>query len=150
MRRKEKEIEDKKEIEQVINNALVCRLAMSDDNQPYVVPLCFGYRDGTIFIHSAREGRKIDILKKNNRVCIELDGDTEMVEAKTACKWTVKYRSVIGFGKASLVDDREEKLKAYDVIMGHYAQGPFEYKTECLDQTLIIRVDIETMTGKKS
>ncbi|MFC1532217.1 pyridoxamine 5'-phosphate oxidase family protein [Thermodesulfobacteriota bacterium] len=72
MRRKEKEITKKSEIEAVINKALVCRVGLSDNNFPYIVPLCFGYQDNTIYIHGALEGRKIDILKKIKTYALNL------------------------------------------------------------------------------
>ena len=67
MRRKEKEIVEKSEIEAVISKASVCRLGMAEEGMPYVVPLCFGYENNTLYFHSAKEGKKVDILKKNNR-----------------------------------------------------------------------------------
>ena len=72
MRRSEKEITDKLAIEKIINASLVCRLALSDGNQPYIVPLCFGYQDRTLYFHSALEGKKIDILKKINALALSL------------------------------------------------------------------------------
>jgi nitroimidazol reductase NimA-like FMN-containing flavoprotein (pyridoxamine 5'-phosphate oxidase superfamily) len=150
MRRKEKEITDKTGVESVIRKATVCRLAFSEDDRPYIVPLCFGYRDNTLYFHSAREGRKLDILKKNDRVCFEMDVDQELVESENACEWTMKFRSVIGFGKASLVEDPDLKLKALDTIMEHYTKGSFQYKEAAIPRIVVIRVDIENMTGKSS
>ncbi|MBU3917342.1 pyridoxamine 5'-phosphate oxidase family protein, partial [bacterium] len=71
MRRKEKEITDKAIIDSIINDSKVCRLGLSDDNRPYVVPLCFGYENDTLYFHSAHKGMKLDILKKNKQVCFE-------------------------------------------------------------------------------
>ena len=150
MRRKEKEITDRAELEGIIRRATVCRLGMADGEQPYVVPLCFGYEDQTFYFHSAREGRKLDILRKNRKVCFELDVDKEIVQGKTACDWSMKFRSVIGFGRATIIEDPEEKIKALDLIMAHYAQGPFEYREKGLKHALVIKVDVEEMTGKKA
>ena len=86
MRRKEQEITDKEEMEAIIRKSLVCRLAMADEGTPYIVPLCFGYQDNTLYFHSARKGKKLDILKKNNRVSFEFDTDTEIQKDKEACK----------------------------------------------------------------
>ena len=77
MRRKDKEISDRSAIEDIIKRSTVCRLAMSDNNSPYVIPINFGYENSTVYFHSAREGRKIDILKKNPNVCIEFDIDIQ-------------------------------------------------------------------------
>jgi len=151
MRRKEKEITDRQTIESILMRARVCRLAFTDGEVPYMVPLCFGYRDNTLYFHSAREGKKIEIIKKNPGVCFEVDVDHELVRAGMACDWGMKFRSVIGFGRAALLEDPETKRMALDVIMEHYgADGPFVYKEKGFEKALIIRVEIESMTGKQS
>lgn len=150
MRRKEREITDHAILEEILHKAWICRLAMSADDQPYVIPLCFGYRDKTLYIHCAQEGLKIDMLKKNHRVCFEADGDLELKRGENACEWGMKGRSVIGFGRAHVIDDPDGKTMALGVIMEHYgAKAPFSYNAGGLEKALIIRVDIETMTGKK-
>ena len=150
MRKKEKEITVHAAIEFIIQKSLVCRLALSGDNCPYIVPLCFGYQNHTLFFHSAREGKKIDMIKKNNRVCFEFDIDLELVKADQACKFDMKYRSVIGFGKASLVEDPEAKRQALNVIMQHYAGQSYTFPEDILSKTGIIKVEIESLSGKKA
>ena len=150
MRRKDKEIHDRDEIEAIIRKSLACRLALSEDNRPYVVPLCFGYENNTLYFHSATEGRKVEILKKNSKVCFEFDIDHQLVQDEKACKWSMNYRSVIGFGEGSLVEDLEEKRKGLDAIMKHYSGSSFEYVEPTIESTLIIKVEIDSMTGKKS
>ena len=150
MRRREKEIIDKSEIESIIRKSMVCRLGLADNGTPYVVPLCFGYDNGALFFHSAKEGRKIEILKQNNQVCLEFDIASEVQPGKAACAWGMKYRSVIGFGKASFIQEREERRKALDIIMGQYADGDFEYSEKSFEKALVIKVEISSMTGKKS
>ena len=85
MRRKEREIVNQQDIEAIIRQSLVCRLAMTDGNSPYVVPLCFGYRDQTLYFHGAGQGKKLDILKKNSQVCFEFDLTTGLKPGKSAC-----------------------------------------------------------------
>ena len=150
MRRKEKEITDIGEIDAIIRKSQVCRLGLVDEGAAYIVPLCFGYKNNTLFFHSATEGRKIEILKRNNQVCVEFEADTHLHPGKSACDWGVKYRSVIGYGTASFIEDPDEKRRALDIIMGQYAEGTFEYSDKALKKTLIIKVDISHMTGKKS
>ena len=151
MRRKEKEIRDRTEIESVIYRSRVCRLAMCEGGSPYVVPLCFGYKDNTLYFHTAMKGMKMDILRENNRVCFEFDLDHEIVTSPNPCEWGIKYRSVIGFGKAAFLENREPKKKAFEIILEHYgAKGPFSYSEKGFKKTMIIKVDIESMTGKKS
>ena len=150
MRRKDKEISDIATIEEIIRKASVCRVALCDDGRPYVVPLCFGYKDKTLYFHCASEGKKLDTLRKNNNVCFEIDIDYELIKTKEACKCGIKYQSVIGFGKATFIEDIESKREAFDIITRNYYDASFEYPAEAIKNTVIIRVEIESMTGKKS
>jgi hypothetical protein len=150
LRRKDKEVTEKSEIESIIRKSLVCRLGLADNGTPYIVPLCFGYKDNCLYFHSAREGRKIDILKRNNEVCFEFDDNLQVKSGKAACDWGMKYRSVIGYGRASFIEDPEAKRKALDIIMAQYADGAFEYSEKALGEALVIKVEIQSMTGKKS
>ncbi len=150
MRRKEKETTEASAIEAIITKSLVCRLALSDDNVPYMVPLSFGYKDKVLYFHGPQTGKKIDIIKKNPKVCFEFDADTEIVKANDACRWTMKYRSVIGFGSAVLLEDIEEKRKGLAVIMNQYSDGAFRFDDAALEKATVIKVKIESMTGKQS
>lgn len=149
MRRKDREINDIATIEVIIRKAQVCRLALSENGLPYIVPLCFGYKDNNLYFHTAREGKKLEILRQNNNVCFEIDTDHELVKGKKACDCSMKYRSVIGFGKAELIEDIDLKRRAFDIIMQNYLEDSFEYPEESIKNTIIIRVEIESMTGKK-
>ena len=149
MRRKDQEITDIAAIEDIIRKAQVCRLGLSENGRPYIVPLCFGYKDKTLYFHSAREGKKLDILRKNNNVCFEIDIDHELVRGKKACNCSMKYRSVIGFGRAELIEDIEPKRRALNIIMQNYYEGFIKYADASIENTVIIKVDMESMTGKK-
>ncbi len=150
MRRKEKEMTDKTAMESIILRSSVCRLAFSEEDRPYIVPLCFGYKDDILYFHSAREGRKLDILRKNNKVCFEFDIDNEIVEADDACAWGMKFQSVIGFGRGSIIDDIESKHKALNIIVQQYSRNSYEYPDKAVKKIVVIKVEIEHMTGKKS
>ena len=150
MRRTDKEITDRIKIESIIQRSVVCRLGMLDENRPYIVPLCFGYKENTLYFHSANKGRKIDILKKNNTVCFEFDIDYEPIKADNPCEWGMIYKSVIGFGKAYLVNDFKAKCAALDIIMQQYSDETFDYPKTKIKNTLVIKVEIEHMTGKQS
>jgi len=150
MRRQEREIRDEAEIQEILEKALVCRLGLYDGQYPYVVPLNYGYRNGCMYFHCAREGKKTDILKKNGRVCIEVDIDFRVVRGETPCRWTAKYRSVIGFGRARIIDDEREKKAGLDVIMAHYGGSGGGYDEKSLQRTSLIEVVLESITGKQS
>jgi len=149
MIRKDREITSRAEMESIINKAFVCRLGMADENGPYIVPLSFGYKEGSLYFHCAIKGRKLDILKKNKRVCFEIDTDHEIVESDKACKWGMKYKSVIGMGNASFIEDMDLKKKALDIIMRHYSGRSFEFEEKEVNRVVIFKIEIESMTGKK-
>jgi nitroimidazol reductase NimA-like FMN-containing flavoprotein (pyridoxamine 5'-phosphate oxidase superfamily) len=150
MRRSEKEIADESALKAVIHQSMVCRLGLSDGYHPYVVPLCFGYEDGFLYFHAALEGRKIEIIKRNNRVCFEFDIHAKIVESKEACDWGMRYKSVIGFGKAVILDDIEEKRRALEIIMRQYSDRSFLFPDDSVTRTAVIRVAIDSITGKQS
>jgi nitroimidazol reductase NimA-like FMN-containing flavoprotein (pyridoxamine 5'-phosphate oxidase superfamily) len=141
-------VEDSATIESIIRRATVCRIGLADGGQPYVVPVCFGYADGVLYFHSSSRGKKMDILRQNGAVCVEFDVDQELVEADSACKWGIKYRSVIGFGEAHFIEDLEGKRQALDVIMAHYGGQPGDYAEATLQKTAVVRVEIARMTAR--
>ena len=150
MRRKDKQINDAVVINDILGRSTVCRLGMCEGDRPYVVSLCFGYDSNALYFHSAGQGKKLDILRKNNNVCFDVDVDCEVVKADRACDWGMKYKSVVGFGKAIFIEDVESKRKALDVIMQQYSEGAFEYSEEAVKGIVIVKVEIESMTGKES
>ena len=148
MRRSEREIKDREVIDAIIRQCLVCRLGLSDGEEPYIVPLCFGYDGQALYFHSAPAGRKIDILRKNSRVCFEFDIPEGMREAEAGCRWGIKYRSVVGFGTAEIMDVQGDKKKALEIIMAQYSGKKYIFPEDIMAKTLVIRVAIERMTGK--
>jgi len=150
MRREEKEIIDIAEIEKVIKEAICCRIGLVDDDEPYVVPVCFGYARNAIYFHGALEGRKAELIKKNSKVCFEIDTDVAVVKSEKPCGWTMKYKSVIGVGRASILENDEEKAQALKLIMQQYSEGEFNFSNSALDSVLVVKVNIESITGKQS
>ncbi len=150
MRRKEKQITEQTEVDAVIKGSRVCRLAMVDGNKPYVVPLNFGYAFPYLYFHSASEGRKLDVIRKNPHVCFEFDHLEKLIKNREACEWGAAFKSVIGEGQAVLVTDIETKEKAMHCIMAQYSGRSFEFPRESLERTAVIQVKISEMTGKKS
>ena len=150
MRRRDREITEKSVLETIIMNSVVCRLALMDGNRPYMVPLNFGYKDNTLYFHSAPVGKKIEIIKLNPNVCFEFDIHTTPVEAEEACAWSMNYQSVIGFGKAYIIEDDLEKRSALSIIMQHYSGKDFHVPETELLRVAAFKVEIESMTGKQS
>ena len=150
MKRKEKEIIDIDDIEKVIKSANVCRIGLVDGDEPYVVPICFGYERGALYFHGALEGRKTELIKKNNKVCFEIDTDVEVVASENPCKWAVKYRSLVGTGRAFILKSDEEKTRALRLIMKKYSDNEFSFSKSALDPVLVVKITIESITGKQS
>ena len=150
MRRGEKEVKDRVEIDAILRAARVLRLGLVDGGEPYVVPLCFGYDGRSLYFHCARAGRKLDLLRLNPLVCFEVDELERVVEGTEACRWGVAYRSVIGTGAAAILDDREEKRKGLGIVMRQYSEGEHRFADQELDRTFVVRIDVRSVSGKKS
>ncbi|OGS21722.1 MAG: pyridoxamine 5'-phosphate oxidase [Elusimicrobia bacterium RIFOXYA2_FULL_39_19] len=142
-------ITEKSEIEKIIKQAKVCRLGLAHENKPYIVPMNFGYENGCLYFHSKNNGKKMEMIKNNSQVCFEIDIDTQIIQADKPCNWGMDYRSVIGFGKAVLLEDKQQKKNALDIIMKQYSnEKTFQYPDEMLDKVIAIKLIIDEMTGK--
>jgi uncharacterized protein len=150
MRKHEQQITDLAAIEDILRRATICRLAMCDGEKPYIVPLCYGYADRALYIHCAKEGRKLDILRRNPNVCFEVEVDCQVTKGDTACRWAFAYKSVIGSGRAVLIEDADQKRGALDVIMQQFSGPAGPYDEGSLARTIIIKVEIDEMTAKRS
>jgi nitroimidazol reductase NimA-like FMN-containing flavoprotein (pyridoxamine 5'-phosphate oxidase superfamily) len=150
MRRKEREIQGTENVEAVLAQAKVLRLGMCVDNRPYVVPLSFGYADGRIYFHSGPAGRKLETLRANPAVCFEAEAGVEIIAAAKACDYSARYRSVIGFGRAVFVEDEAEKLAGLRAVMAQYSKGDWDFPAAIVARTTVVRIDIESMTGKQA
>lgn len=151
MRRSDKEIKDEKILKIILEKALICRIALCDDGEPYIIPMNFGFKDNYIYLHSASEGRKIELLRRNNGVCFEMEYKTELLKDKKPCQWGMKYYSIIGWGKAKFIEDFNEKIKALDIIMDKYAPNQiFQYDDQMVKILSILKVEINELTGKMS
>lgn len=150
MRRKEKQITDQDQIEDIIKQVKVCRLGLSDNGQPYIVPLHFGYDHPFLYFHGADSGRKLDILAANPQVCFEFDELIKINKHASACNWGTSYTSIIGEGTARILVDPEEKIKGLNCIMAQYSSRTHEFGAKDLAETAVIEVKILEMTAKLS
>ncbi len=150
MRRSDKEITDRSEIDDILGRASICHLGLNDRGECYVVPVNYGYDGSCLYVHSAREGRKIDILRADKRLSFTVYTDLHMQESDKACSFTMKYKSVMGRGMATLIDDPALKEDALRIIMRHYSQEEFSFDPARVDKIVIIKIEIQGMTGKKS
>jgi uncharacterized protein len=154
LRRSEREITDPAELDGVLNGAPVLYLAFNDHPAPYVVPVCFGHEGGVLYVHSAREGTKIDLLRANPLVGFSASTEMEIVPAASPCAFGSRARSVAGTATAVVVDDERERLRGLDAIMRHYAAGGTAalpepaYNPGSLSRTCVIALRIRTLRGK--
>jgi nitroimidazol reductase NimA-like FMN-containing flavoprotein (pyridoxamine 5'-phosphate oxidase superfamily) len=135
----------------IIQRCQWCHLAMTDlDGKPYVIPMNFGFRDGVIYLHGAQHGKKIDILKQHPSVCINFTTDHVLryQNEKVACSWSMKYRSVLCYGKAEFITDPEEKIAALNIIMAHYAPGEFKFNPPSIREVNVFPVKVDRFEGR--
>ena len=153
MRRKDREIIDETAIRSILDRAKVLHLAMIDGDRPYVVPLHYGYTltDGrlTLYLHSAKEGRKLDVLRQNDRVAFVLETDLAPISGgDIPCKYGAAYASVMGEGRATTLTDPVEKTDALTMLMKTQTGRNF-YITEAMTDTVaVLRIDVEAFTAK--
>lgn len=151
MRRREKEITDREVIERIIRQAKICTIAINDTTYPHIVPMNYGYSDNCLWFHSAPEGRKIDLLKRNGSVSFIIEDFHRIVAAETACGWTTEYRSVMGTGRMEIIDNEKDKREGLDIIMAHHgAEGKMEYRDSQVARMVILRLTIESLSCKES
>lgn len=149
MRRKDREITDRAEIDAIVHAAKFMHLALADDNVPFVVPLFHAYDGCVLYFHSARAGAKIEILKRNNRVCFCVSLVDEVLASEVACDFEVKHRTAIGTGRAFFVEDEAEKRRALDAIVARFSDRKFEYPAANFAVTTVVRIEIDSLKGKK-
>lgn len=147
-----KELTDIEEIESIIRKAVICRFGFVDDDEPYIAPGPFAYERNALYLHGSLKDRKAELIRKNNKVCFEITTDVEVVRLKPGgpCDWMMRYRRVIGVGRAYILENDEEKSHALNALMRQYTEGEFSFPKEALDRVLVVRVDIKGITGIKS
>jgi nitroimidazol reductase NimA-like FMN-containing flavoprotein (pyridoxamine 5'-phosphate oxidase superfamily) len=151
VKRRDREIADRGEIDRIIAAAMVCRIAMARDDEPYVVPVSFGYDGRAIYIHTAGSGRKISFIEDNNRVCFEVETNVSLqTDESDPCNWTFAFESVIGYGTISELTIPAEKVAGLNRIMRHYSGRDWDIDQAAIASTRVWRIDIESVTGKRS
>ncbi len=134
---------NEKEIHSIIKKCKVCYIGMVDGDTPYVLPFNYGFCNGVIYFHSGPDGKKFDVLTRNNKVCIAFSCDHELkiVNQEVACSYSMKYRSVLLHGKIEMVEDFREKEKALNIIMENYTgRNDFSYNSPAVNNVRVFRV----------
>ncbi|MCL1937186.1 MAG: pyridoxamine 5'-phosphate oxidase family protein [Candidatus Azobacteroides sp.] len=140
---------------QVIKKCKICRMGLSENNAPYIIPLNYGYNFEndtlTLFFHSAINGKKWDIIKSNPNVCFEIDCDAQLIEAEKACNYGYAFRSIIGFGKIVILKDIDEKIVGLNEIMRHQTgkETAYDFTPDELKNVCVYKMIVENFTGKQ-
>ena len=153
MRRKDRQITEIEAIRAILDKAKVLHLAMIDGARPYVVPMNYGYAlaDGrlTLYLHGAKEGRKLDVLQQNDRVAFVLETDVSLISGgELACKYGSAYASVMGEGTAVLLDDPVQKIEALQILMKTQTGREFAFTPAMAESVSVIRVNVDSFTAK--
>ncbi|MBE6053639.1 MAG: pyridoxamine 5'-phosphate oxidase family protein [Clostridium sartagoforme] len=152
MRRKDREVTNINEKIEIINNCKVIRLGMQDKEGLYIVPLNFGYSyledKLTLYFHSAKEGRKLDAIVENSDVAFEMDCEHRLIEADTACLYGFAFKSIVGNGVASIVENMEEKKRALSLLMKHQTGKNFAFEDKHAKAVAVFKVDVTNFSAK--
>lgn len=153
MRRKDREVTDIHEILDIVGQAKVLHLGMIDGDYPYVVSMHYGYEYAggtlTFFVHSAKEGHKLDLLHENANACIELSCRVKLLPGgDIACQYGASYASVMGRGKAEIVEDVQEKIHALALLMQNQAGREFAIDEHMADSVAVLKIKLDSFTAK--
>lgn len=144
-------IDNRDELIEIMKRCQWCHLAMVDsDGNPYVVPMNFGFKDGILFMHGARTGKKISALEKNPYVCVNFSTDhlLRYQNEEVACSWSMKYRSVLAYGKAEFIAGDEDKIIALDIIMAQYSGRKFKFNQPSVREVNVWKIPLEKIEGR--
>jgi len=151
MRRTDREVKNRQDIDEIIQSCLVCHIGMSQDDRPYVLPFSFGYVDGRIYIHTAEDGAKIDHFTTNPDVAFCFESNVALAaSSEPPCKWSFKYQSVAGQGSIAEVTTQEERIRALETIVSHYGPSDHVFSAEDLKKLRVWRIEIQSISGKSS
>lgn len=153
MRRKDREIKDFEEIMGILKKSSVCRVAFFDEEFPYIVPLNFGVKANgntvTLYFHCANEGKKMDLLKRNNKVSFEMDSPDKFFDGEKACYSTMEFESVCGNGTLEIAGE-DEKIPALKLLMQQYSnKREFDFDPKELKAVTVLKLTINEITGKR-
>lgn len=157
MRKKDREITDINEIIKIIKKCKICRLAFFDENYPYIIPLNFGYDYNSknskldLYFHGAKEGKKLDLIRKNNNVAFEMDCSTNLIKGKKPCNYTMEFESLCGNGKLEILKNTD-KIHGLKFIMNQYSDKTHvnaDFNEKIVESTAVFKLKVNEITGKK-
>ena len=150
--KRERQVTDPEQIIRILDTAKVLNLGLSVNDEPYVVPMNYGYRmeDGklTLYLHSAVKGKKLDMIRANPKVFFSMDCDRMPFEGRVPCQYGIVYSSIMGRGTATLVEDVEEKKQAMSILMKTQTGKDFTFEDRLVTIVTVIRIDVAEYTAK--
>ncbi len=150
--KREREVTDFQEIQAILDECKVLHLGLVDGDEPYVVPMNYGYTlDGeklTIYLHGATKGRKLDLMRENPKVFFQMNCEVTPFEGEKACQYGVAYKSVMGKGIAEIVDDVEEKKMALSILMKTQTGKDFTFDDRMVSIVSVIKIHVSEYTAK--
>ncbi|MCM1174407.1 MAG: pyridoxamine 5'-phosphate oxidase family protein [Blautia sp.] len=153
MRRKDREVTETNEIRKILDSCKTACVAMLDGDLPYVVPLSYGYEleDDrlVLYFHCAREGRKLEILKRSPKVCFTIFQEGELLCAETPCGSGYYYSSVIGNGTVSFTGDPGKKRHALQKMFAQQTGKTIEFTEAQADAVCVFQIVSEDYAGKR-
>ncbi len=152
MTRRERQVTDINEILKILDNSKVLHLGLVDGDEPYVVPMNYGYTYEndklTIWLHCARQGRKLDVMRVNPKVFFEMEYGITPFEGEVACKYGITYSSLMGRGTAEIIEDVETKKSALSALMKTQTGKDFQFEDRMAEVVGVIRIDVIEFTAK--
>ena len=150
--KREREVTDLNEILAILDKGMVVHIAMVDGDEPYMVPMNYGYTmengELTLYVHGAVKGRKTDVLQVNPKVFFSIECDVQPFEGPVACRYGTTYASVMGSGKAEILEDVEEKKQGLSVLMKTQTGKDFTFEDRLVSIVAVIRIDVSEYTAK--
>ena len=150
--KRERQVTDPEQIRHILDTAKVLNLGLSQNDEPYVVPMSYGYtmEDGklTLYLHSAVRGKKLDMIQANPKVFFSMDCDRMPFEGRVPCQYGIVYSSIMGRGTATLVEDVEEKKQAMSILMKTQTGKDFTFEDRLVTIVTVIRIDVAEYTAK--
>lgn len=152
MRRSDRQIAERSEIDAIIRRHSVLYLALWDAAAmaPYVIPMTYGYDGECLYMHAALEGRKLNLMREHPQVAFAIEAEYEVKPGPVACGWDFLYESVVGTAEVDLLQTPQDKSHALDVLMSHFDSQPHTYPPEALAKTAAVRLRITSVTGKRN
>ncbi len=154
MRRTDRELKSKEELKNVLNDGKIIQIAFIDENEPYIVTLNYGYiwdeEKIKFYFHSATDGRKINCIRNNPRVCFSISICDPFIQGEKACNYGMKYRSIVGYGRMKIVESDDERIFGLNLLMKQYTgKDNWIYDDNIIKITTVSSLDVEKMSGKR-